>query len=736
MAGDTPAVAAAAAKRQTRRPLSRIVPAIPHRLSRTVPVPRPVTPDESSKGAATQHDLEPQPAVGEKELEKQAEEQLQPVSAAEAPMTPDSQASGGDTSQVETAVLAASPAQSADDAAGQVAEHHQGLSSLHAASMPLGDGILTRLLADPKLMSETNGHVGSDHASGIESKAIANGVPRKLNIPAELPPPFYPSHRTETDIDTPPADGSNSTLPPFHRSQLSAGAMAFNIPNGAPAMPAASHETDHAGHVQRSALTRPPPGFAPPEHTASFFPGHSYHPSAVDAPWPNPPYMAAQPDGTYENGTEFQSSSFAVGPVAYAGHHDSAYPPRENTNGAATSQSQSPSKSQFGEAKPGSERGDEPHALSYQNGVAHYETRFEESPFELAAHLSTQFGNPEFADFILQIRSPEAILVSIPVHGIIVVRSPVIAEATRRSVPVAHRSRATRRLLDVLTSDPFVTRDSLEEAIKVLYGAPLLSAQTFLYGLAPYVYDGVQASPSDARRRMRQLLSYIAAGRVLQLPSMQIRGVEIARLLLRWDTVDEVVQVALRSNSNFWPKKDGVEAEDPCTAALLNYAIDFMAYTFPVDFKLYTIAPELQDAPRLPMITDARLSTHNPQLSKIRFGDAPPEDDLQPTHVSRILSSILLSLPLPLIDRLFNHRATANQVGWTGVARIMRDVVVERENRRQKVLTSEVAPAQEGSIAAPLLNNVYTEERVEQVEESPLHPSGYRLVAQRSAARA
>jgi hypothetical protein len=592
--------------------------------------------------------------------------------------------------------------------------------------------ILTCVISDPKPAPQTNGHADSGPVSDVDSKFVTNGVSRKLTIPAELPPPFYPSHKT--DAYTPPIEGGNMTVPPFHRSQLSAGAVAFNVANGVPEIPAASHHVDHAGHVQPATLPRPPPGFAPPEHTASFFPGHSHHPSAVDAQWSHQPYSLAQPD-VYENGADYQSSSFPVELAAHAGHIDGAYLPKGYTNGITTSQSLSPSKSQFGEAKLGSEHGDEQHA-PYQNGLAHYETHFEESPFELAAYLSTQFGNPEFADFILQIRSPDAVLVSIPVHGIIVVRSPVIAEAIRRSVPPAHRSRDTRRLLDVLITDPFVTRDSLEEAVKVLYGAPLLSAQTFLYGLAPYVYDSVQASSGDARRRVRQLLSYIAAGRALQLPSMQVRGVEIARLLLRWDTIDEIVQVALRSNSTFWPKKDRVETEDPFTAALLNYAIDFMAYTFPVDFKLYTIASELQDAPRLPMVLDARLSSHNPRLSNIRFGDAPPENDLQPTHVSRILSSILLSLPLPLVDRLFNHRATANLVGWTGVVRIMRDVIVERENRRQKVLGSEVTPAQESNIAAPLLNNIYTEERIEQVEESPLHPSGHRLVAQHVAVRA
>lgn len=581
---------------------------------------------------------------------------------------------------------------------------------------------------------QTNGHAIAQPTSDTESKPIANGLHRKLTVPAELPPPFYPSNRM--GMHTPPADDSDIQRPQSHRSQLSAGALAFSVTNGSPAIPATPHKIDQDGHAQQSTLPRPPPGFAPPENTASFFPGHSYHPSDVGAPWSYPPYSLAQPDAIYENGADYQSTSFPVGTSAYPGHHDGILFPSDNLNGVATSKSPSPSKSQFGEGKPSSEREDEQHVLPHHSELAPYGARLEESPFELAAHLSTQFGNPEFADFILQIRSPEAILVSIPVHGIIVVRSPVVAEAVRHSVPTAHRSRDTRRLLDVLTSDPFVTRESLEEAAKVLYGAPLLSAQTFLYGLPPYAYDSVQTPPStDARRRMRQLLSYIAAGRALKLPSMQIRGIEIARLLLRWDTVDEVVQVALRSNSIFWPKKDRVEAEDPFTAALLNYAIDFMAYTFPVDFKLYTIAPELQDAPRLPMLLDARPSTHNPRLSKIRFGDAPPKDDLQPSHASRVLSSILLSLPLPLVDRLFNHRATANQVGWTGVVRIMREVIIEREKRRQKVIGGELTPAQDGTIPGALLSNMYVEERIEQVEESPLHPSGHQLVAQPSTAR-
>jgi hypothetical protein len=563
--------------------------------------------------------------------------------------------------------------------------------------------VLTSSVSDSNSGNDINGHGVSPPAPDAEPEPTINGHHRKLTILAELPPPFYPSSKVDTQ--TPPADASVVALPLVHRSQLSAGAAAFSVQNGSPATTTTPYDVDQARLVEQATMPRPPPGFAPPEFAPSFYPGHVHHPSDVGTAWPYPPYSVPQQEPTYSNGPDYQ-------------------------NGTTTSLSHSPSKSHFGEVKPASDHGDGQPMMPYQNGMATHDG-MGESPFELAAYLSTQFGNPEFADFILQIRSPESVLVSIPVHGIVVVRSPVIAEAVRRSMPPSHRSRDTRRGLDVLISDPFVTRASLEEAIKVLYGAPLLSPQTFLYGVAPYDYDSDQPSPSsDARRRMQQLLSYIAAGRALQLPSMQARGVEIARSLLRWDTIDEVLQVALASSSGTRPKNDGFEADDMFTAALLNYAIEFLAFTFPVDFKLYTLAPELQDIPRLPVARQSRPSTHNPRLSKIRFGDAPPGDGLQPSHASRILSSVLLSLPLPLVDRLFNHRATANQIGWTGVVHTMREVVKEREQRRLKALKGEVKPAPDGTIPGTLLHNMRLEERVEQVEESPVHPSGYRLVAQ------
>jgi hypothetical protein len=716
---------AGVAQKQHRRPGSRIVPAIPFRLSKSQPSARPITPEGSAKDGAAQPakpQPEPEPqATDEKQQGEQTDQH--PAKAVQTPLTPESNTSGAEKRVSEAPSLD-----------GSLQNGHPAPAHAHGELSLSATSLLEHVLNPQDAENHVNGHADEKPPTptepSAEPKPAVNGVHRKLTIPAHLPPPFYPSNKTDTQ--TPPAEGSDSAHPPLHRHQLSAGALVFQSASESPAPLMASQEPELLQHEQHS-LPRPPPGFGP-QQFAPFFPGHAQHPSEAGAPWQMPPQTIAPPEAAYANGSEFRPSQIPNGPTVYPGPYNGHLSPDQGafvTNGTLTSHPQSPSKAQFGDTVPTSEHGEEHQTVPYQNGAAHPAERLEDSPFELAGYLSTQFANPDFADFILQIRSPESILVSVPVHGIVVVRSPVIAEAVRRSPAPSHRSRDARRLIDVLALDPFTTGESLQEAVRVLYGAPLLSAQSFLYGLAPYMYENDQAVPSnDARQRMRQVLSYIAAARTLQIPIMQARGVEIARMLLRWDTVEQVLQYTLQASSVSRVRGEGTDAEDPFISMLLNHALEFVAFTFPVDFKLYTIAPEFPDAPRLPTLVEARHATHNPRLSKIRFGDAPPEDDHHPSHVTVTLSTILLSLPLQLVERLFNHRATASQLGWNG-AKILQDVVNERESRRQKASRGQLKPNQDGNIPSGLLNNVYLEEFVEQVEPSPLHPSGHRLATKR-----
>ena len=132
---------AAMPQKQARRTVPRIVPAIPHRLSRAPPAARPITPEESHKGTVTQHEPEPEPkaVVEEKQAGGQPDEQPdeQPSHAVEAPLTPDSRVSNVGKSDTETPVLGASPATSQDEHTEQDADG-QGLSpSLPTVDLPL-----------------------------------------------------------------------------------------------------------------------------------------------------------------------------------------------------------------------------------------------------------------------------------------------------------------------------------------------------------------------------------------------------------------------------------------------------------------------------------------------------------------------------------------------------------------------------------------------------------------------
>ncbi|EOA83016.1 uncharacterized protein SETTUDRAFT_95523 [Exserohilum turcica Et28A] len=687
---------AGVAHSQHRRPGSRIVPAIPYRLSKAQPSARPITPEESTKGTAVpptelppdqQHHQQEGQSPQQEQHDQQDDElsqKHQQAAMADVPLTPESRASADD----ETKNDAHAPASTSFTAK---------LPDQQRPPARASGGYPTRNAAS----NHVNGHAAAKARTPTnardEAKPAANGAHRKLTIPTYLPPPFVPSSKAGTP--TPPVDG---------------------------------RDAPHA------ALPRPPPGFAP-QQFAPFFPGPAQYPPEAGAPWHLPPHTPAPPEAAFQKSADYRPSPFPNGPAPYAAPYNGHFSPREASlaaNGTPTSLSQSPTKAQF-ESMPVNEHPEDQSAAPvHQDGAAPPEERVESS-FELAGYLSSQFGNPELADFVLQIRSPDSMLLSLPIHGIVVMRSPVIAEAIHCSPAPTHRSRDTRPVIHVLALDPLATRDSLEEAIRVLYGAPLIRAQGFLYGLPSSMYDNQQTSPSpEARRRMQQVLGYIAAARTLQIPSMQARGVDTARLLLRWDTVELVLQYALQASSRFRPRREVADVDDPFITALISCALDFVAFAFPFNFKLHAIAPELKDAPRLPTLLESRQPAHNPRLSKIRFGDAPPEDELQPSYPTLVLSTILLSLPPPLIERLFNQLATTNRIGWKEVAKHLRDVVGERENRRQKALQGHFNQIVDGSTPAALFNNVYVEEGLEQVEPSPLHPSGYRLTTKRVGSEA
>ncbi|KAF2790648.1 hypothetical protein K505DRAFT_364541 [Melanomma pulvis-pyrius CBS 109.77] len=711
---------AVAARNQPRRPAIRIVPAIPFAFTRAPASAKRSGPEEPAAEpaaeAATRPAAELHPAVEDEDMEHEKAEEL-PVHVVQAPPTPDSTASDVNRAPAEEPTPTSSQAAGLDDAR---------------------EKSLTRVSEQQTQDEETE----TVEDTPVPSHAPANGEqsPASPPAPAELPPPFYPAERPvaqPTASEDPSASfrPSSAHFPPHHTHPSVEGLVFGGTAHESPAVPSTPHELEQS-------FTRAPPGFAPPPFPPSFYPGHTHHPSEpAPAPWMYQQFPLVPPESLHSQRREYPVPPFQPGHVAYQGSYQGQFSPPHAPhvlNGTTRSHSQSPNKTHFGGTKPNSDYEEEPHAAPYQNGtnLQSIDTKMGESPFELASYLSAQFGNPEFADFILQIRS-EDILLSLPIHGIVVARSPVIAQAIHSRMST-FRTKDSRRLVDILTADTFVTSESLNEAIKVLYGAPLLSVESFLYGLRPFHHDGEQGPTyNEARRRMGQAISYAAAGRALQIRSVQARGIEIIKALLRWDTFDKAIHFGLDGCLPRVPpasRQNGTTPDQPYAGDLdtfeiapLHDAIEFIAYNFPAPFTLYALAPELRLDPRLPSIVEFRSATHNPRLSRIQFGDAPPQDELKPDNVARSLSSVLVSLPLRFLERLFSHRAAANRLGWTGVVKVMRDVVEEREKRRQKTMKSQLRPMQDGTIPQSLLENLYWEERVEPVEPSSTFASGFKI---------
>ena len=661
-----PNVGSTAAPRQpTRKAPARIVPAIPLALTRAPPSARPITPEDTATETVTQQDAEPPPAE-----EKSHEHGL------EDPLTPQSKASA--LNQGEGEPRSKTPASSIGAPEASL-ETQSPSSSSHPNSRLFPQQLLT-LPDDSELATAQHDAADEEpHSAELHHSDGPSEDAEPTAVTEVIPAASEPSHNHHASLDS----------------------IVFGTSQESPPLPSTPRDVEPNTTTLPQPVQRHPPGFAPPQFATPFYPGHSYHPSNPQAQFPPPvaPLPLISQNGVPHPPPEFHPLAFS-GQLPHHGSFQRQPSPHHApvaANGIAASHPESPIKSQA------SEHEEERHPGSHQNGThlatanstppSSEPTKFRE-PFELADYLSSQFGNPEFADFVLRVHSEDATLLNIPVHGIVVARSRTIASAIR-SVPPVQQSKGAAVAVDIFTRDRFITPEALSEAIKVLYGAPLLPVESFIYGLGPFRPEGEQ-SPSftEARIRMNQAISYAAAGKLFQLHSMHERGIEIMKALLRWDTFDQALVFGLDSHP--YPHGRPVNRTEPgsapspeayyATRILEHDVSDFVAYNFPPNFRLYTIAPELKHAPRLPSI--AERITHNPRLSRIRFGDVPPEDELQPDYVARALSGALLSMPLPLLDYLLNHRAAVRSLGWERLQTIMQEIVDERERRRQKAVKS------------------------------------------------
>lgn len=345
----------------------------------------------------------------------------------------------------------------------------------------------------------------------------------------------------------------------------------------------------------------------------------------------------------------------------------------------------------------------------------------------LMGYLQQQFADPAFADYTLELRyiDDRAVPVRIPGHNLMFARSPAL---NRRMTAQARDSDGlTVRTLLIETDDRYLRSDAFWMAAQRLYAWPLLEP-----GPSPVLNMAHQQSsaPGSPTERFAFALGYAAAGKILEIPPVIMRGAEIASQLLSWNTIEMAFDFALEGDleSRFAVRLGpgtGTPVPPtygPAAGFLMNYALQFLIANFPAGFTLDTESGDSARHPRLPNASDSRPG-QNKRLSSIKFGDHPAQENgsaAPSDSVTATLSTLLINLPFDLLKYVLESPQLGNVKDWASIVlrrAVMTSVIEERERRKRKVRESHI-PNAERHANAMVWEQVGW---VESVDESPKH---------------
>ena len=308
------------------------------------------------------------------------------------------------------------------------------------------------------------------------------------------------------------------------------------------------------------------------------------------------------------------------------------------------------------------------------------------------------FNSPRYADCRIHIsisnRPQEGY--DLLLHSILLTYSPLLAAKLALSEPSSDGIRP----LSLDASDKYITPDAIESALFTCYGRPLCD-------FIGTTRDVTVTDAQDSATWMYNALAFAAAGQLLGLPAVVARGLQISMRILNWDNIETALSFALygqakfhtndadkifeskrlysddddvMSNDNSIAQQTGVEKISSNTESLLASCLQMLVDQYPTDWRIDTTAPSLSSLDRLPETREKRGNTTKPQLSRIRFGDlspSEPEETHKPTEQETRLSSIMLSLPYPLVERIVYDLQDRLSPGN------IQSLIEERERRRQ-----------------------------------------------------
>lgn len=343
----------------------------------------------------------------------------------------------------------------------------------------------------------------------------------------------------------------------------------------------------------------------------------------------------------------------------------------------------------------------------------------------LVEHLLQQFNVEEYADCQLTLVHEYLRFekTTWSLSSLLLAQSRKLQDLLKSAAP----GKGGKMSLEIRLTDRFVTPWAMNLALRVLYGE---RPEMFSLAIA-HTSFGPDAEMWAAS--MDACLAFAAAGYVLGLDSVVLKGLQTATSVLDWDSLEHALSFGLEKGpiTRISPSVDAIplsaysplwsRESDPSSATnltppsssteskpersrdeglssvishpsevysardLQTYCLQWIASNLDDSWEFDPTARPLADVDRLPTTVESRSPLSKSRLSRIQFGDHPSEIHAKASDRSFLVSSIVISLPFMALKYLLN-------IGSQPLLRQLNAIVKERERRRQIVLQSKSVP--------------------------------------------
>ena len=343
----------------------------------------------------------------------------------------------------------------------------------------------------------------------------------------------------------------------------------------------------------------------------------------------------------------------------------------------------------------------------------------------LVEHLLQQFNVEEYADCQLTLVHENLRFekTTWSLSSLLLAQSRKLRDLLKSANP----GKGGKTSLEIRLTDRFVTPWAMNLALRVLYGE-----RPDMFSLA-VIHNYFNPSAEMWALSMDACLAFAAAGHVLGLESVVLKGLQIATSILDWDNLEHALSFGLESGPNHrisasvdviplsayssvWsresdpssatnvsppssstesrPERSRDEGLSPViphlsevrsARDLQTYCLQWMASNVDDSWDFNPSARPLADVDRLPTTAESRSPLSKSRLSRIQFGDHPSEISAKASDRNFLVSSIVLSLPFTALKYMLS-------LGGQPLLRPLNAIVKERERRRQIVLQSKSVP--------------------------------------------